>query len=260
MREGSRLARNYILCEPLLAHGVLAGTTARLRDGSDFNLSYSHAESREGYLARLDWWLRDFGFERAFRESRVFFLHLVHGTHVLHVDGEAIAANAPGTFVQECDGLVTGLHGEAAVVLTVKTADCIPAFLFDPSTRASCLVHCGWRGLRDGILRSAVESLVGAYACSPTRLLLHMGPFICPNHYEVGPEVAELFPFAVERRADGVLLDLGRILSEQALAAGIPAVNISSAGLCTCERGDLCFSYRRDGPGGAMLSFLAVPT
>lgn len=242
VRKTSHIARNYILCERLLEYGVLAGTTARTREGSDFNMSYSHAEFPEAYATRLGLWLKDFGFDQAYRNGSIFFLHLVHGTRVLHVNAEAIADNTPGSFVQRCDGLVTALHGESAVVLTAKTADCDPVFLFDRSTCASGLVHCGWRGLRDGVLSGALRSMFESYSCRAPQLLLHMGPFICAQHYEVGAEVAELFPAAVERRGGATYLDLGRIVSDQARAAGIPEANISTADVCTWERDDLRYS------------------
>ena len=69
---------------------------------------------------------------------------------------------------------------------------------------------------------------------------------LCAQHYEAGAEVAELLPAAVERRGGATYLDMGRIVSDQALAAGVPAANISTADVCTCERDDLGYSYRRD--------------
>lgn len=259
MLEHRHIVRNYILCDRLLEYRVVAGTTARTRDGSSFNMSYSHAESPEDYATRLSLWLKDFGFDEAYRNGRIFFPHLVHGTHVLQVNAKAIADNAPDTFIQRCDGLVTDLHGDSAVVLTVKTADCVPVFLFDRLTYASGLVHCGWRGLRDGVLTIALRSMFENYACRASQVLVHMGPFVCAEHYEVGDEVAGLFPAAVERRRSAMYLDMGRIVSDQARAADIPEKNITASGVCTWERDDLCYSYRREGVGGAMLSFLSVP-
>lgn len=168
------------------------------------------------------------------------------GQTLLQVNARAIADNAPDTFVQRCDELVTGLHGESAVVLTVKTPDCVPVFLFDRSTLASGLVHCGWRGLRDGVLPATLRIMFESYSCRASQILVHIGPFICAEHYPVGPEVAELFPVAIERREGATYLDMGRIVSDQACAAGIPKENISEASVCTWERDDLCYSYRRD--------------
>lgn len=129
MRKTSHIARNYILCERLLQYGVLADTTAPTREGSDFNMSYSHAESPEAYATRLGLWLEDFGFDQAYRNRRIFFLHLVHGTHVLHVNAEAIPS---GSFVQRCDGLVTRLHASPrwcspSRPLTVSPSCCLTA-------------------------------------------------------------------------------------------------------------------------------------
>lgn len=185
MRKTSYIARNYILCERLLQYGVLAGTTARTREGSDFNMS----ESPEAYATRLGLWFEDFGFDQAYRNRRIFFLHLVHGTHVLHVNAEAIPS---GSFVQRCDGLVTGLHASPRV-LTVKTADGVPVLLFDRSTCASGLVHCGWRGLRDRVLSGALRNMFESYSCRPPQLLLHMGPSFVRSTIRSAPKWPSCF-------------------------------------------------------------------
>ena len=253
----TRSSDGYLLCDRFSEYGVLAATTTRTRLNNNFNMSFSHAESAAAYEAALALWLKDFGLQEKYENQRILFLHLVHGIHVIKVTEVVIDLNAPGTFLQQCDGLITDLSGKASVVLTVKTADCIPVFLFDCSTRASGLVHCGWRGLRDNILYKAIRTMYEAYGCDGSTLLMHMGPYICPDHFEVGLDVAVHFQGASKRRGAVRCLDLGQIAEDQARAAGVLNRNISRAGICTWERNDF-FSYRRDGPGGAMLSFITV--
>jgi copper oxidase (laccase) domain-containing protein len=116
---------------------------------------------------------------------------------------------------------VTRLNGDKAIVLTVKTADCVPVFLFDPVTRASGLVHCGWRGLRDGVLSKAIRLMLDRLQCSPSQLLLHMGPYICPGCYAVGPEVARCFPGSISMRETRAHFDLGSVIAEQVRESGL---------------------------------------
>jgi hypothetical protein len=73
LREAAFLHRNYLLSDLLPRHGALAATTLRHREDEDFNLSFSHAESEDGYRARLGLWLEDFGLRHLHENGRIFF-------------------------------------------------------------------------------------------------------------------------------------------------------------------------------------------
>ncbi len=246
----------YVISRRFRSAGALAGTSLRSYKGEDFNLSYTHATSERRYRENVHKWLSDFEGQALYTRNRVIFLHLVHGARIVEVTEEFLKQYDSGSFVQNCDGLVTPLSGDNAVMLTVKTADCLPVFLFDKASRASGIVHCGWRGLKRGVLSNGIEAM---RAYGPTEdLVVHIGPGISADRYEVGDDVAMLFPESAREEDGKCFLDLSDAASRQALAAGIKGEQISRSRYCTYESADLFFSHRREGPGGSMLSFITV--
>ena len=105
------------------------------------------------------------------------WLEQVHGTRVLDLDTEAVAA---------ADGAVTA---RAGVVCVVLTADCLPVLFCDTAGRQVGVAHAGWRGLLGGVLPAAVRAL----DVPPERLLAWLGPAIGPAAYEVGADVRDAF-------------------------------------------------------------------
>lgn len=132
----------------------------------------------------------------------------------------------------EVDGHTTTRHGLALVVLV---ADCLPVALV--SHQRVAMVHCGWRGLADGI----VEHALTLFDAAPTAVV---GPGIGRCCFEVGPEVLARFE-DVEGAADGRMLDLRRVAEAKLLAAGV--TDVEHVDLCTFCNSDLFFSHRRDG-------------
>src|SRR5437879_216676 len=55
-----------------------------------------------------------------------------------------------------CDALVSNTP---KILLAVKTADCVPILIGDPTTGAFAAVHAGWRGTAASIVVHAVEQL-----------------------------------------------------------------------------------------------------
>ena len=140
-----------------------------------------------------------------------------------------------GRFGEPGDGLWTD---EGGVPMLKLTADCVPIAIAraDGDAPALALLHAGWRGLREGVVRAGVDA-IGA-----GRLAAVVGPSIGPCCYEVGPEVARQFDVDLLRATH---LDLWAT-SERALrAAGVETVE--RLDLCTRCNPDLFFSHRRSG-------------
>ena len=137
------------------------------------------------------------------------------------------------------DGIVTN-HPRLALAITV--ADCTPLYLFDPQAHVIALLHCGWRGTCNGIVAEGVHKmcLLGA---APPRILAVIGPRICANCYEVGPDLLEEFSrtHTQEQLAniftpkdDGkYLLDLATSLRIQLVNQGLRHEHISLSRHCT---------------------------
>lgn len=179
----------------------------------------------------------------------------VHGRRVRPVDGP----DGEGVLVTgDFDGHVSRTPG---VLLAVTAADCVPVYLAAPRLPAWGLVHAGWRGLAAGVLEEALRLLDDRYGVGADELHLHLGPSICGECYEVGPEVVEaLGSLAVTVEREGGArprVDLRATLARRAAAAGVSTDRISRSAWCTCCTGDQFRSYRcSDGAPGRMAAFL----
>jgi purine-nucleoside/S-methyl-5'-thioadenosine phosphorylase / adenosine deaminase len=172
----------------------------------------------------------------------------VHGSEVARVD-------RPVPLVKEVDGLVTDQPG---VALFGTFADCYPLIVFDPLNRALGLAHAGWRGTEAEIAKKLVAMLKREYGSVASELRVGIGPGICGDCYEVGPEFAERFPPEVLKAGSGdrLLLDLVEANRRQFLEVGVLPRRIRALDFCTLES-DRLFSHRRQ-PDGSRFAALAV--
>lgn len=168
--------------------------------------------------------------------ARAVLGHQVHGACV-----RLAGPGAPGLHVTEpCDGHVTR---EAGVLLAVTVADCVPLSIVEPELRAVAMLHAGWRGVAAGILESGLGLLADRLAVRPDRLHVHLGPAICGDCYEVGPEVPEALG-EPSGSAGRTTVDLRAALARRAEAAGVRPDRITLSEHCTrCGEGPL-FSHR----------------
>jgi polyphenol oxidase len=177
----------------------------------------------------------------------------VHSADVRVVASEADANPRPGVLGDEqyCDALVSNTP---RILLSVKTADCVPILIGDARTRAFAAVHAGWRGTSTSIIVRAIERLQTAYGSRASDLRAAIGPAANVCCYEVGTDVINVFK---ERFADSKKLftptreghariDLHQANRDQLLGAGVLPERIHSAPFCTMDRNDLFFSYRRE--------------
>ena len=106
---------------------------------------------------------------------------------VKQVHGDAIAVvGENGAFLAEADGLCSDIAGTGMMLLG---ADCPLVIVFDPHRPALGLAHAGWRGTVQRILRNLILTMADQYGSDPGHLIAGIGPGICKNCFEVGPEV-----------------------------------------------------------------------
>lgn len=150
-----------------------------------------------------------------------------------------------------CDALISRAPG---VLLGVKTADCVPVLLGDVRHKAWAAVHAGWRGTLSEIVVRALERMNAEYGTQAADVRAAIGPAAGACCYEVGAEVIDSFrhkfPNADEllkpTREGHALIDLTRANHDQLAAAGVNPSRLHLAPLCTMDRTDLLFSYRRE--------------
>lgn len=184
---------------------------------------------------------------RALREvtgmDRAVHALQVHGRRVLeHAEG------SPGVLVTEgADGHATSRPG---ILVAVALADCVPISLVDPERRRIVLLHGGWRGTAAGIVEEGLAQLGG----DVRSVLAHMGPAICGDCYEVGPEVHEALGLAVP---DGnTPVDVRAVQAGQLVSAGVRAERVTVSEHCTrCGSG---FFSHRGGSKGRQMGVLGI--
>ncbi|MGH7920034.1 MAG: polyphenol oxidase family protein [Candidatus Dormibacteraceae bacterium] len=191
--------------------------------------------------------LRELGLED--RAGDLTTLAAVHGSDLAEV-GERRGA------IPRVDGLVTDRPG---IPLLATFGDCCPLVLYDPRRHALALCHAGWRGTALGIAGRAVAALRERYGSEPEDLVCGIGPSICGDCYEVGPEVAARFDGAGCRPGPGgsPLLDVGEVNRLQLVAAGVPTDSVHRHPACTRETPDLP-SHRRDHDGRRFAAVAAL--
>ncbi len=160
------------------------------------------------------------------------------------------------------DGLVTVYKD---ILLSIRTADCVPVLLVDKEASVCAAVHAGWRGTVGGITKNAI-TLMEQNGAKRENILAAIGPCIGMCCYEVGHEVYDEFLSACSEygaffmpNGEKYMLDLTKanefILSE----SGILPENISCADLCTRCNEKHFFSHRRDGVvRGTMSAFIKL--
>lgn len=195
----------------------------------------------------------------------------VHGADIRVVRTPQDAMPKPGVLGDDeyCDALVSNTPN---VLLAVKTADCVPILIGDPLTRAFAAVHAGWRGTSAAIIKHAITNLEREYGAAAKDMRAAIGPAANACCYEVGPEVITVFherfsesdQLLTATGAGHARIDLQTANRRLLIDAGLSAERIHVAPLCTMDRNELFFSYRREkhqhGRVGRLMSVIGRPS
>jgi YfiH family protein len=167
----------------------------------------------------------------------VAVMHQVHGDQVVVVD---VITRTP-----TADALVTS---NKEIALAVRVADCLPLLMYSENVVAA--VHVGRKGLVNQVAINAVNQMrkLGAEEIHGV-----VGPHICGDCYEVGPELyAQVTGECPDTAGKSNHLNLYAGLVEQ--LAGIALTNLN---LCTKELPDY-FSYRGNAEIGRQVGVISL--
>ncbi len=182
---------------------------------------------------------------------QVFWRAQVHGDTVVSAQG----APSDCSTAPEADAFITN---QPNLPIAIRTADCLPVFIFDPLKKAIGLVHAGWKGTQRQITAKTLKTMHDKFGSQCYNLHIFLGPAIGACCYEVGPEFRAYFSEDVSERDGHLFFDVTSANRRQLIAAGVLPENIGTSGQCTsCGKG--YFSYRRDGPkAGRMISVMML--
>lgn len=146
--------------------------------------------------------------------------------------------------VPDCDALVTDRPGQT---LTVRTADCLPIFIWEKNGKAVAVVHAGWKGTHQKIAAKTVARLK-RLGCDPKNLRAAFGPAIRACCYEVGSEFMERFPAETLRAKPEGRFQFDLVLANrlQLKAAGLLDASLRDLKSCTACDTRTFFSFRKD--------------
>ena len=195
-------------------------------------------------LSALPWIEHGFGTREGPRSQEgMATLRQIHSSLVLLADRDGLAG--------EGDALVTRQPG---VMVSIRTADCLPILLADERTGAAAAVHAGWRGSAARIVQVTLERMRREFGTEASEVYAAIGPGIGGCCYHVGAEVRERFAIP----GPG-MLDLARENLRQLLDAGLAEDRIGMLQRCTACEPALFHSWRREKhAAGRMISFIGV--
>jgi YfiH family protein len=173
-----------------------------------------------------------------------------HYVNQVHGDGIQIIEHAKAQ-PEEADAMLSNLNKSA---LVIKTADCLPIFIFDKKQKKIAAIHAGWRGVLNDICLKAIRLMDSA---SFEDLDIFIGPHIHSQSFQVQEDLIKLFkskfPFIKEpthfvKDLDNeahYFMNLERILKDRLFHECKQALNIQSLAIDTFTN-DSFHSYRRD--------------
>ena len=178
-------------------------------------------------------------------DMRLACVWQVHGDTIKNVDHKEDIGDSN----DYADAIVSDLEG---VLAGVKTADCVPILMGDPTTGAFAAIHAGWRGTVQSIVKKTVVRMAEIYGSVPKDMIAAIGPAAGCDNYEIGDDVITAFAenFADSEKyfsptSEGhALVDLHLANRDQLIDSGLADKNITTAPFCTIARPDLFFSYR----------------
>ena len=181
--------------------------------------------------------------------------HQTHSANVRLISPElfSLARQSQEKILDNVDALITNTHN---ICLTIRTADCTPILLYDPTHQAIAAIHSGWKGTLQNIVRATLLEMKAAFRTSPSEVLVVIGPSIAQSNYQVGEELFNLFSSANPQwevfftpdlfAPNHFLLDVKGIVFQQLKDLGVKPESISISDLDTYTNRHL-FSARRDG-------------
>lgn len=169
---------------------------------------------------------------------QIAFLKQIHSSKIHHID-------KIGNYVG--DGLVTQKNN---LICVVRTADCMPVFLYSNELKTIGILHMGWRGAKEGILNNIKHNL------SSFKALAGIGMRKCC--YEVGSEFLRHLEFKdyIKESNKKLYFDPVNFLKNKLINLGLKEENFLDLGICSfCSKQNF-FSFRRDKTDNRTLSFI----
>ena len=181
--------------------------------------------------------------------QRIILAEQVHSANVEIVTEEN--TNKP---IPDIDGLITG---QKNLFLCIKTADCIPIFIWDENQKVIAALHSGRAGTEHNIVGKAVEIMKNKFSCDPRNIRVELGPSICGKCYHVDQKTFNDFINKTRIEQTQPNLNLKKVVISNLLEIGIRSDKIFDYQICTKENENY-FSFREDLTSERQISIIGM--
>ncbi len=214
--------------------GFSGGVAGRVINTSDYSISRGEIRKIEkSVLERLT----------GIDSRNIIMLEQIHGDSIIHVVSEP---SEDQIAVAEADGLITALPG---ICLVIRTADCVPVFIYDPVEKVLGAVHSGWKGTLLDISGRCVRDIARIYGSKPENMYAFILPSIGPESYEVNNDVAKFFPEETVEKNGRLFVNLWQSVEKSLKKEGIDDLKIFNSRVCNMKNSGEFFSHRRGDMG-----------
>jgi YfiH family protein len=136
---------------------------------SDGNMSFLYGDEKEVLKNK----------ENFFRKNNINPNYVVEIKQI-HSNKVLVASN--NQKLKEADGIITN---NPEIILSIKVADCMSISFYDPNKKAIALIHAGYKGLENKIIKKTIQKLKKTFQTSPSDLEVTISPSIGPCHYRI---------------------------------------------------------------------------
>ncbi|MDR2589685.1 MAG: peptidoglycan editing factor PgeF [Oscillospiraceae bacterium] len=250
-------------------NGGVSGQTSETQHLCSMNLAHNFSPGEDDYENIIENY-KIIMSSQGFDMKSLVTLQQKHTSNIIVVDDNIVKKyrNSPLGFCQiseAADAHITNIKG---LLLSVRTADCVPVLLYDSKNQAIAAIHAGWRGALTGIIQKTIKCMIKEYNTNPKDIRAAIGPSIGICCFEVGFEVQESFVneygeyikkhFTAQPESKP-FCDIKSMSKAFLIESGVLEGNIEMSDLCTKCNPDLFFSYRYSGGKcGLMSSFIGL--
>ncbi len=212
-------------------------TSSKVEDG---NMSFKKGSPKE-VLKNRRRFLKALGINL----NQIVTLAPIHGSKIVIVDKKDLGKGAKTSLdAIEADGLITNQSG---IYLFLKTGDCIPLGIFDPTNKVVGMAHASRESLESGILKNTIMLMQLNYKSDPKNLVANFGPSIGPCCYiRSYPKKSNgiLKPYTKKIAKASYSIDIWSLAKDQLFNLGLKIENIHNPQLCTYHNNQY-FSHRK---------------
>jgi polyphenol oxidase len=186
--------------------------------------------------------LKDLGLEK----DTITSSNQIHSSNIQLV-------SKPGIY-DKSDGLISKINSQ--LTLVIKTADCVPIFMYDSLNGVYALIHAGWKGVYKKIHVKAANNFFHLNS-NPSNIEVFMGPSLKKCCFEIKEDLVNIFDNKyISRMGNKFYLDLVKCIIDDLNRIDISKININK--ICTYEDTD-CYSYRKNKKSDSRMYSLIYP-